>query len=108
MPEAEKEAKECVMSYAVHERWQQIAIHIGEQIRSSINTPEMIGTEDETGYVLMFFNARRNEMNRKDLDERERLLRRVRYAGARGWRMPPRSRSVAAASGATPSRTVLH
>jgi hypothetical protein len=42
----------------VHEQWQETAIEIGHRVRSMVNTPEMIDTDDETGYVLMFFSAR--------------------------------------------------
>ena len=41
----------------ISEKWKQLAIEIGQQIRATVNTAEMIGTSNETGYVLMFFNA---------------------------------------------------
>jgi hypothetical protein len=41
--------------------WQQIAIEIGHQVRAIVNGSNTIGTEDETGYVLMFFNAQNHE-----------------------------------------------
>jgi hypothetical protein len=37
--------------------WQQLAVQIGHEVRCRVNSPETIGTKDETGYVLMFFNA---------------------------------------------------
>lgn len=46
------------MSQAINERWQQVAIEIGNGVYSSVNTKEMVGTDDETGYVLMFFNVK--------------------------------------------------
>jgi hypothetical protein len=49
------------MTRAVHEAWKQIAYHIGEEVRAKVNTPEMLGTDDETGYVLMFFNTRNHQ-----------------------------------------------
>ena len=36
-------------------------MHVGDQVRSAVNTPAQIGTEDETGYILMFFNRERHE-----------------------------------------------
>jgi hypothetical protein len=44
--------------HAIHERWEQIAIEIGDSVRNLVNTRDMIGTNDETGYVLMFFNTK--------------------------------------------------
>jgi hypothetical protein len=45
----------------VQASWQQLAVEIGHQVRAIVNTPHTIGTEDETGYVLMFFNAQNHE-----------------------------------------------
>jgi hypothetical protein len=45
------------MTDALNAMWQQVAIQIGHQVRCAVNTPQMIGTKDETGYVLMFSNA---------------------------------------------------
>jgi hypothetical protein len=42
-------------------RWQQLAIEIGEQIRRTLNTSDMIGGDHETGYLLMFFNLRHHD-----------------------------------------------
>jgi hypothetical protein len=42
-------------------RWQQLATTIGEGVRRLLNTPAMIGTKDETGYLLMIFNADHHE-----------------------------------------------
>jgi len=39
------------------ERWKQIAVEIGHSILNMVNSPEDIGTKNETGYALMFFNA---------------------------------------------------
>jgi len=41
----------------IQEKWRQIVTQLGENIYGSLNTPEMIGTNLETGYLLMFFNA---------------------------------------------------
>lgn len=41
--------------------WQQYAIDIGEHVYGSVNTKDTIGTEHETGYLLMFFWATRHE-----------------------------------------------
>ncbi len=46
---------------SANEQWQQMAVEIGHCIRSLVNTPSMIGTDDETGYVLMFFNVAHHE-----------------------------------------------
>ena len=43
---------------AIEEMWEQVAVHIGEQVRAVVNTPETIGSDHETGYVLMFFNMK--------------------------------------------------
>lgn len=43
---------------SVMEKWQQIAIELGNGIYRSVNTPDMVGTDEETGYVLMFFNVK--------------------------------------------------
>jgi hypothetical protein len=39
------------------EKWRQLAVHIGDNVHSMVNLPEYVGTKDETGYVLIFFNA---------------------------------------------------
>jgi hypothetical protein len=49
--------KDKTMS-ATQEQWKQIAIEIGHEVHSLVNLPNTIGTDDETGYILMFFNAR--------------------------------------------------
>jgi hypothetical protein len=33
---------------AVEEKWKQMAVHIGEQVRRAVNTPQMIGGDHET------------------------------------------------------------
>ena len=38
--------------------WQQFAKHIADSVYASVNTKQMVGTDDETGYLLMFFNAK--------------------------------------------------
>jgi hypothetical protein len=40
------------------EKWKQLAIHIGEEVYRGVNTANYVGTDDETGYLLMFFNAK--------------------------------------------------
>jgi hypothetical protein len=65
------------------QQWQQIAIEIGHGVFSTINTPSTVGGDDETGYVLMFFNAKNHDgkstlvssvTNRADL---KKLLKRA-------------------------------
>lgn len=41
-------------------QWQQVAIALGDSIYRSVNSPDMVGTDDETGYVLMFFNVKKH------------------------------------------------
>jgi hypothetical protein len=71
------------MTAATNEMWKQLAHHIGEEVRNAVNTPEMIGTDDETGYVLMFFNTR-NHQGRSTLIssemDRVQLKRLLKYA----------------------------
>ena len=61
--------------------WQQVAIQIGHNIRSTVNTPEMIGTDDETGYILMFFNVASHDgkstliSSETDLKQLKKLLK---------------------------------
>jgi hypothetical protein len=43
------------------EQWQQVAIEIGDCVYRTVNTAETVGTDDETGYILMFFNAKKHE-----------------------------------------------
>lgn len=38
--------------------WQQQAMELLARVRSAVNLPSWIGTDDETGVVLMFFNTR--------------------------------------------------
>lgn len=45
------------MSDATHEKWKQIAVEIGHRVQGAVNTAATFGTRDETGYILMFFNA---------------------------------------------------
>ena len=45
----------------VEEIWQQLAIELGNSIYRQVNTQEMVGTDDETGYVLMFFNTKNHK-----------------------------------------------
>ena len=45
----------------VQERWQQLAIDIGETVYRLVNIPSFVGTDDETGYVLMFFNVKNHD-----------------------------------------------
>ena len=42
-------------------QWQQIAIELGDKIYRTVNTPEYVGTDDETGYLLMFFNQKNHK-----------------------------------------------
>lgn len=46
---------------AINEQWQQIALEIGEGVYRTVNTPSTIGGDDETGYILMFFNAKHHD-----------------------------------------------
>jgi len=46
---------------AIEEKWQQIAIEIGDSVFRLVNTAETVGGEDETGYVLLFFNTQGHE-----------------------------------------------
>jgi hypothetical protein len=39
-------------------QWEQVAIEIGDSVYRAVNTPETVGTDDETGYLLMFFNRK--------------------------------------------------
>ena len=41
-----------------NEKWQQLAIELGNSIYRKVNLPYMVGTDDETGYILMFFNVK--------------------------------------------------
>ena len=41
-----------------NEKWQQLAIELGNSIYEQVNLPYMVGTDDETGYILMFFNVK--------------------------------------------------
>jgi hypothetical protein len=45
----------------INTMWQQLATQIAHQVQCAVNTPQMFGTKDETGYVLMFFNADHHE-----------------------------------------------
>ena len=38
--------------------WQQIALELGNSVHRAVNTADMIGTDNETGYALLFFNAK--------------------------------------------------
>jgi FixJ family two-component response regulator len=46
---------------AGREQWKQVALEIGEQVRNWVNSPAMIGGDQETGYILMFFNMRHHD-----------------------------------------------
>ena len=46
------------MTNAIMEKWKLLAVEIGHSIFRAVNTPETVGGDDETGYVLMFFNAK--------------------------------------------------
>jgi hypothetical protein len=46
------------MSDHTMERWKHLAIALGDDIYQAVNTKEYVGTEDETGYLLMFFNKK--------------------------------------------------
>lgn len=41
--------------------WQQVAIQIGDDIFRMINTADTVGTEHESGYILMFFNTHNHQ-----------------------------------------------
>ena len=45
----------------IMEQWHQIAVEIGNDIFRLVNSDETVGTDDETGYILMFFNARNHD-----------------------------------------------
>jgi hypothetical protein len=49
------------MTDAIMEKWQQIAIEIGDSVFRTVNTAETVGSDDETGYVLMFFNTKHHQ-----------------------------------------------
>jgi len=42
-------------------QWKQLAIHLLHEVAGKVNTPAMAGTDDETGVILMFCNARHHE-----------------------------------------------
>ena len=39
-------------------QWKQVALEIGNDVFQRVNTSETVGTDDETGYLLMFFNQK--------------------------------------------------
>jgi hypothetical protein len=41
----------------IREQWMDMALAVGDGVYRAVNTPDMHGTEDETGYILMFFNV---------------------------------------------------
>jgi hypothetical protein len=41
--------------------WKQIAIHLLHEIAAKVNTPATVGTDDETGVILMFCNAKHHD-----------------------------------------------
>jgi hypothetical protein len=49
------------MTDAIMEKWQQLAIVIGDSVFRTVNIPETVGSDDETGYVLMFFNTKNHQ-----------------------------------------------
>ncbi len=42
----------------ISEEWKMYAIEIGNRIYMTVNSPDMIGTDAETGYAVIFFNTR--------------------------------------------------
>ena len=44
----------------VAEQWQSLAIAIGDSVFKVVNSSATVGTDDETGYILMFFNKVRH------------------------------------------------
>lgn len=38
--------------------WRDYAMIIGDGVYASVNTEETLGTDKETGYILMFFNVK--------------------------------------------------
>jgi hypothetical protein len=49
------------MDERLKEQWKSVAIEIHNRVVNLVNMPEHMGTEDETGVVLMFFNARNHQ-----------------------------------------------
>lgn len=49
------------MTDHIDEKWQQIAIELGDSIYHRVNAPEYVGGDDETGYILMFFNEKNHK-----------------------------------------------
>jgi hypothetical protein len=45
----------------INEMWLQVARQIADNVYATVNTKEMVGTNDETGYLLMFFNAKHHD-----------------------------------------------
>lgn len=43
------------------EKWQFLAMELLHQVYSQVNTREMIGTDEETGVGLMFFNVKKHD-----------------------------------------------
>ena len=44
-----------------NEKWQQLASELGNSIYEKVYLPYMIGTDDETGYILMFFKCEESQ-----------------------------------------------
>jgi hypothetical protein len=51
------------MTDAIMEKWQQLAIVIGDSVFRTVNIPETVGSDDETGYVLMFLIPKTTRAN---------------------------------------------
>jgi hypothetical protein len=45
----------------VNAMWQQVVRQIADSVYATVNTEETVGTNYETGYVLMFFNAKNHD-----------------------------------------------
>lgn len=46
---------------SINEQWYGVALEIGDSVYRTVNTPEMVGGDDETGYILMFFNKKKHQ-----------------------------------------------
>lgn len=46
---------------SIDEQWQMVSLQIGDNVYRTVNTPEMVGGDDETGYILMFFNTKNHQ-----------------------------------------------
>jgi hypothetical protein len=65
----------------INAQWQQVAIQLLHEVAAKVNTPAMMGTDDETGVILMFCNARHSEgkatviSTLTDRDELKKILK---------------------------------